>query len=177
MAFQGAFWKFMSKLAASVGLMALVACGAVAQGDGGAKPSAKLAGFLGAEFVDVVTTADRVEPFLLKPSLVPGNAAGPNTVAGYDWKARGADLAPTDVAAFKALLLDEASYDFEAAKKCVMVPEYVFRFHAAGKSVDVLVAFGCTMWAFGSGDRQKVEDFDPVAGSLGAIVETVFKLD
>ncbi len=177
MAFQGTFWKFASTLVGMVGLMALVACGAVAQGGSGIQPSAKLAGFLGSDIIDVVSTADRVEPFLLKPSLMPSGATGPNAVAGYDWKVRGADLAPAQVAAFKALVLNETSYDFEIAKKCVMVPEYVFRFHAAGKSTDVLVAFGCTMWAFGSGDGQKVEDFDPVADNLRAIVETVFKLD
>ncbi|MBT3361230.1 MAG: hypothetical protein HN403_16535 [Rhodospirillales bacterium] len=167
MIFRGAFLKFSSKLAGLVGLMALVACGAVAQD--------RLTGFLGADVIEIISTADRVEPFLLKPSLMPTGATGPGAVAGYEWKARGADLAPAQMAAFKGLVLDEASYDFEAAKKCVMVPEYVFRFHAGEKSADVLVAFGCTMWAFGS--NEKVEDFDPVTANLRAIVETVFKLD
>ena len=167
MKFRGAFWKFSSKLAGLVGVMTLVACGAVAQD--------RLGGFLGADVIHVVSTAERVEPFLLKPSLMPPGATGPGAIAGYEWKARGADLAPAQMAAFKALVLDEASYDFETAKKCVMVPEYVFRFHAGTKSADVLVAFGCKMWAFGSNDN--VEDFDPVAANLSAIVETVFKLD
>ncbi|MBC8158571.1 MAG: hypothetical protein H8E94_04485 [Alphaproteobacteria bacterium] len=169
MIFRGAFWKYSSRLAGLAAFMALMACGAVAQD--------RLSGFLGTDIIEVITTAERVEPFLLKPSLMPSGATGPGAVSGYEWKARGADLAPAQMSAFKSLVLDEASYDFETAKKCVMVPEYVFRFHAGAKSADVLVAFGCTMWAFGEADGDKVEDFDPVAANLRAIVETVFKLD
>lgn len=165
-------------MAAVIAAGLLVACGAVAQNDG-PKPSGQVAAFLGDDLVAVIATADRVEPFLLRPMLAPNpiDIDVPGTVAGYEWKARGADLAPADVARFKSILLDSASYEFETVKKCPMVPEYVFRFHAGPRTADVLVAFGCSMWAFPKDGDIKVEDFDPAADRLRKIVETVFKLD
>ncbi len=169
---------FIGKLAVLVGAALLVACGAVAQA-GDPQASGKVTAFLGEDLVSIIAAADRVEPYLLKPSLAPTTVFldAPGVISGYNWKARGADLAPADVARFKALLLDSASYDFETAKKCPMVPEYAFRFHAGERSTNVLVSFGCTMWAFPKGEDIRVEDFDPVADQLKKIVETVFKLD
>lgn len=178
MAQSGPTRTLVAKLAALVGAGLLVACGAVAQSMDMKQPGTA-AEFLGEERVSIIASADRVEPFLLRPTLapMPSGIDVPGTVAGYAWKARGADLAAAEVARFKALLLDTASYEFETAKKCPLVPEYAFRFHAGTRKTDVIVAFGCPLWAFPDADGIRVEDFDPVVEQLKEIVETVFKLD
>jgi hypothetical protein len=169
--------KLFAKLTAAIGLSALVACGAVADGDDGKELDARVAAFLGADLISILADADRIETFLLQPSLAPENGTGPDFVAGYRWKARGADLAPAQIAAFRALLFDAGSYDFDVVKKCPMVPEYIFRVHAGGRSADVQLSFGCTMWAVADSGDWKVEDFDAATEALRAVVETVFKLD
>ena len=168
---------FVAKLTALAGAGLLIAVAAAQAMD--MKMPETAAEFLGPERVAIIASADRVEPFLLKATLapMPADMDVPGVVAGYAWKARGADFAPADVARFKALLLDSASYEFETVKKCPLVPEYAFRFHAGARKVDVLVAFECALWAFPDADGIRVEDFDPVADQLKAIVETVFKLD
>lgn len=166
-----------AKAAIAFAVLSMAACGAVAQGDGGSASSAKVTAFLGRDAVALIAAADRVEPFLLKPALAPDAKAGPGSIAGYAWKARGADLAPTAVAEIKRLVIDDASYDFDVAKKCAMVPEYALRVHAGSRHLDVLVSFACSMWAFDKDGEARVEDFDPVAGRLKAVVETVFRMD
>lgn len=105
------------------------------------------------------------------------DAGNPGTVSGYVWKARGADLAPAVVADLKKMMLDGTSYDFDMAKKCVMVPEFALRLHAGLRHLDVLISFSCNTWTFQVGRDGRLEDFDPVAGRMKAIVETVFRMD
>ncbi len=144
----------------------------------GPSPSPRIAAFLGGPTADVIGTADRVESYMLKPTLeADPNATGPGAIAGYYWKARGAALDPGAIDEFRRLILDEKSYDFVNTKKCPMVPEFAFRFVKGGDFVDILVSFQCTMWQFEHGPAKKREDFDPAADRLKAVVETVFKLD
>ena len=171
------FATLTAKATVALALLAVAACGAGAEGGGGTAPSAKVTAFLGQDAVALVKAADRVEPFLLRTALAPDAKAGPDAIAGYAWKARGADLAPAAGAELKRLILDDASYDFDVAKKCVMVPEYALRLHAGPRHLDVLVSFACAMWAFDKDGDSRVEDFDPVVGRLRAVVETVFRMD
>ncbi|MCG8511339.1 MAG: hypothetical protein MI741_19145 [Rhodospirillales bacterium] len=166
--------KLLFKLMAAMGLSVLVACGAVADGE---PMDPRVVSYLGDDLISIVKDADRVETFQLRASLYPEGGDGPDFVAGYRWKARGADLAQEEIDVFRAVLFSAASYDFETAKKCPMVPEYVLRFHAGAASADIQLSFSCAMWAVKRGDDWMVEDFDAVTGGVKAIVETVFKLD
>lgn len=178
MTIRNVFTTLAAKAVVALALLSVAACGAGAQGNGGgAGPSARVAAFLGQDAVALIAAADRVEPFLLKAALAPDAKAGPGILAGYAWKARGADLAPGAVAEVKRLLLDDASYDFDVAKKCVMVPDYALRLHAGARHLDILVSFACSQWAIAGKGDSRVEDFDPVAGRLKAVVETVFRMD
>jgi hypothetical protein len=143
---------------------------------GGFRVTESVESFLGPEAAGIIAEADRIEPFMLKASLVPGSHTGPDAIGGYRWMARGADLATEEVIAFKQLLLDEQSYDFDIVKKCVMVPEYAFRFSRGDRRTVVLVSLDCLMWGIRDGREVRVEDFDPVERRLKAIIETVFKI-
>jgi hypothetical protein len=143
-------------------------------GDAASAPPAVVA-FLGRETADIVAATYRIEPFELFPALSADAGGGPDAIAGYRWKTRGAPLGPAEVEAFKGLVLAAESYVFDVAKKCAFVPDHAFRFLGGGGSVVVLVSFRCDMWAFRHGDRQVVEDFDPVRDRLKAIVGTVFR--
>jgi len=164
-----------ARAAVVLALASVAACGAVAQG--GPAPAERLGAFLGADALAALRGAERIEPYLLRAALAPEAKAGPDLIAGYRWKARGADLPADAVAEFKAIALNPASYDFDVTKKCVMVPEYALRVHAGNRVLDVLISFKCAMWAFDVAGEQRVEDFDAVAGRLKAVVETVFRMD
>lgn len=138
-------------------------------------PSPRVAEFLGPDVVAILSAPDRVEPFLLEPALS-ADAKGPGTIAGYAWKARGAAFEVADLRAFQNLALDAASYDFEIAKKCPMVPEYAIRFMKGEAAVDVLLSFQCTMWEYVYKDARKREDFDPARDPLRKIVGTIFRM-
>ena len=176
--------RFSARKSMSMGLLGLAAlmlAGGCASGGGetaaGVAVSPRVAEFLSDAAVRVLSAPEAVESYRLEPALVAQPAAAPGTVAGYRWKARGAPRAPAELAAFLPLVLDDTSYDFGIAKKCVMVPEYAFRFRRGEESVVVLVAFNCALWKFVTGDSAKVEDFDPVRDRLKAIVATVFDVD
>ena len=175
-------WRIIGVLLVLMSLTLNAGCLAGGSGGkglfGGVSPA--LGKFLGERTVHVLSAPDAIETFQLRASLAPPPVPavdGPDTVAGYLWKARGAPLAPAQIAEFRAIALDEKSYVFDTAKKCMLVPEYALRVHRGAESVVVLIAFGCTMWRFVGGGEDRQEDFDPVNDRLVAIVETVFKLD
>ena len=143
-------------------------------------PSPVVGKFLGEGVVHVLAAPDAVETFRVQPSLSPPpvpTVDGPDTVAGYRWVARGAPLAATEVAEFSKLALNEKSYVFDVAKKCMLVPEYALRVRRGEDSVVVLLSFSCAMWKFVHAGEGRLEDFDPIAKRLEAVVGTVFKVD
>jgi hypothetical protein len=126
----------------------------------------------------VVLNADKVEASLL---VVPDGPSGkPGELDYWSWPRKGAPVALDAAAAqrVKDLLLDEASYYRGPPKKCLPMPGVQLRFERGTSAVSVLLCLECRILAVrGPDGHVGMDDFDPAAPALLAIVQKLFPGD
>jgi hypothetical protein len=126
----------------------------------------------------IVQTPDRVEAFLLdRPEPKPGGTADWNY---WNWKPS-TGAVTVDAATTKQLgelLLDEKNYYRGSPKACIPTPGVKMTFTRGSTAVTVLLCFECRMlMTRGGGAGDGIDDFDPMAPALVAIVRKLFPKD
>ena len=127
--------------------------------------------FLGRNFIGVIQGADRVESFHLA-----GRGAGKNAVQDFAVTGKGRDLSAGQIARLRGLILDAHSYMFGTSKRCPFLADAGFVVHRGDDRASVALATHCNLWSFapaGDGARPAIEDFDPAAPALKALVAEV----
>jgi hypothetical protein len=123
-------------------------------------PDKKVADFLGADVVDILKTATKVEVFRIQ-GVAKGND---ESIGGYRVIGAGKDQDKDFVAAIRALAFDEKTYSFESAKLCIFDPGVAFKLVSGEKSCVLLLCFHCSELEFKlspKGDKATPhEDFD-----------------
>jgi len=130
----------------------------------------------GADNVDLVASAERVEAFRLRR---PGRD---ELEKPYNqWPVIGAAVrVPSDVASrFSRGLTSESTYPrFDAPKRCDPVPGFLLRFFADGRSIDVCFCFECgILFTYRGPDPLWYANFDESAPALAALFLKVFPAD
>lgn len=143
---------------------------------------------LGADRIDVIRAATRVESHRLKAWRPPGQT-GDTQWSGNLWTAeiipdrvlaRGPDLDAGQVAELTGLLLDPETYLWDVAKACAPTAGVGLRFVSEKGAVDVALCFECDMLAAttpGAGANDRWEDFDPIRPQLVRLVKALFPND
>ena len=132
--------------------------------------SGKVAGFLGEDILGILNTPDRIESY----SIQIHKSDGESTIAGYPIITRGRNLSEKQVEELRDLLLAEETYDFEAVKKCLFLPEYALQAIKGDLRVKILVCFSCEELAFVYGGKELLEDFDGATPRLKIIIDELF---
>jgi hypothetical protein len=125
------------------------------------EPGKKVADFLGADVVDILKTATKVEVFRIQYEAKEGD----NAIGGYKVIGAGKDQDKDFVAAIRTLAFDEKTYKFESAKLCEFDPGVAFKIISGEKSCVLLLCFTCKEleFQFAPKDGKAVhahEDFD-----------------
>lgn len=155
-------------------LCAALLAGAAAWSEGAAAApvDAAVADFLGADMLDVISAADRVESFQLEAK---GGMVMP-AVQGYAVVEKGPDLTLDQVERLRQIIFAETSYLFDRSKRCPFLADTGFVFHAGQRQASVVLSQSCKLWSFAVGaDRGKMEDYDPAEAELKSLVGELFE--
>ena len=131
----------------------------------------KVIEFLGSKFIAVIERADKAESFHLA-----GRGAGKDSVQDFAVTGKGRDLSAEQIARLRGLILDSHSYMFGTSKRCPFLADAGFVLHRGEDRASVALATHCNLWSFapaGDGTRPAIEDFDPAAPALKALVAEV----
>jgi hypothetical protein len=153
-------------------VLLVAACG------GGGVTSRVAALYGGPEGWSAIETPEKVTAFrIIRPGVLQ-HVRAPETLAGFEVIQGPLDVDPAVAAELRAILADDAIYDWERAKKCVFDPGVAFRFAKGGSDLDVLLCFHCDEFAAYRGDKRVGgEDFDVARPRLLALVQRVFPGD
>jgi hypothetical protein len=144
-----------------------------------AAPTEAVKRFLGEETLATLRGATRMEAFRVSPE---GKDAADDRerMGGYPILGRGrVKVAPK---ALTAVLLDEKTYDFGSAKRCLFSPGVGYRVWKGKRAVDVLLCFSCNELrvvgpAADGSVREATEDFDRVRERLVKLAKRSFPED
>ena len=151
--------------------LALAACGSGVS-------SRVAALFGGAEGWAAIETPEKVTAYRIVRPGVLQHVRAPDMLAGFEVIAGPVDVEPDVAAELRAILADDAIYDWERAKGCDFEPGVAFRFAKGGSDLDVLLCFHCDEFAAYRGEKRLGgEDFDVARPRLVALVKRVFPGD
>lgn len=136
--------------------------------------STQVRNFLGPNAVRVLEKAERVESFRVSSDdKIEGDA--PDRIGGY--KVTGTGKGKVKPKELTSILLDEKTYEFETAKRCVFKPGVAFRFWLAKESIDVLLCFSCDELEVIAAGHRATEDFDRARPRLVKLAKKAFPSD
>ena len=142
-------------------------------------PTAKT--FLGDRAVAILDAAKGVEVYRIESMDSPAHAG--ESIEGYPVLSRGKDQDHAFASKLRAILLDDATYWFEAAKGCIFSPGVVFRLKASGETLDVILCYQCDELEIlvsdsqGKAIRKTGEDFDRARPALVRLAKVAFPGD
>jgi hypothetical protein len=82
-------------------------------------------------------------------------------------------LTPEQVSLLKGYFLSDSSYQFERRKKCIFVPDYLFKFQTKNKESLVLVSYSCPQVKFLLNQHAVIIDHDPVAAKMEGLTKNI----
>lgn len=85
------------------------------------------------------------------------------------------ELNAEQVNKLQKLLFRSEGYHFDRTKKCLFIPDVVFRFET-GDEVDAVIAMGCRQIKFISEEKAIILDFDPMAADFSALCQEMLAL-
>lgn len=133
---------------------------------------AAVANFLGADMLDIIATADRVESFQLEAKTDVTEPA----VQGYAVSAPGPELTVGQIERFRTLIFAESSYVFDKSKRCPFLADAGFVFHAGERQASVVLSQSCMLWSFArAAERGKIEDYDPIEADIKTLLAELFE--
>jgi hypothetical protein len=103
------------------------------------EPNKKVGDFLGADIVEILNNATKVEVFRVQREAKPGDEA----IGGYKITGKGKEQGKDFVAGIRAIAFDEKTYNFESAKLCEFDPGVAYKFISGEKSCVLLLCFVC----------------------------------
>ena len=156
---------------ALLGVAVAAALAAPAGSAGAASLDAAVANFLGADIVDIIAAADRVESFQLEAKTDVIEPA----VQGYAVLEKGPNLSVGQVEKIRALIFAEASYLLDTSKRCPFLADAGLVFHAGERQASVVLSQSCKLWGFTrAAERPKIEDYDPVEAEIKNFIAELF---
>lgn len=95
---------------------------------------------------------------------------------GYAVLARGSDLDARQRKALRAILLSQESYRFDFSKRSRVRPGYGLRLIQGENSLDILIDFNSSQWAFYLQDSPAIEDIsrDQALSPLQSLITSCF---
>ncbi len=140
--------------------------------EGGDK-KAELNKFFG-EMKPLLAEAQKVEAYLIGPELADASVPEESKLAGYPVLKEPVVLTESQVKVFQALLLDEKSYFWGPAQKCLLYPHAALRFLKGEAEIVVLLSTKCKLWSFAYQGKLKTKDYSPVGKTVGEFLTTLF---
>lgn len=134
---------------------------------------AELGKFLG-DMKPILAEAQKVEVYLVGPELADASVPEKSKLAGY--LVLKAPVIPTEaqVKTVQALLLDEKSYFWGPAQKCLLHPDAALRFIKGETEVSILLSTECQLWSFAYQGKLKTKDYSPVGKTVGEFLTALF---
>ncbi|MDX2016878.1 MAG: hypothetical protein SFY95_04460 [Planctomycetota bacterium] len=88
----------------------------------------------------------------------------------------GKNLSPATLAGLREAILSDASYVWDDAKPCVFTDDVRITLLDERRNpiAQIVLCFSCNEWSISVGERQLLEDFDPVAGLLNQVAAEAF---
>lgn len=133
---------------------------------------APLEAFLGA-MKPILATPSKVEGYVVEPEIAP-EVPEESKIGGFPVKQGPITLTAEQIKNIQALVLDEKSYFWGPAKKCLLQPKEVLRFIQGNEEVSVLFSTYCSMWSFVYQGRLKNQDYARVEKDMGELLTSVF---
>jgi len=130
--------------------------------------------FLGAEVIQILSKPDDVESFLVGPELAESTIPERSQLGGFPILKVGSTLKKEQLETFQSLVLDEKSYLWKSAKRCLFRPEIGLRFIKGEDVVEILLSNWCSLWSFVHQGKQKIEDYDPISAKLEDFCTSLF---
>ncbi len=135
---------------------------------------AKLLG--GEKGVKVITTADKVEAYRIKPEYGAGDDV--KKIAGFPLISGPHKVDAGHARVLRRVLFNSKTYMFDVAKACEFEPGIVIRFSGKSGMIDVVFCFSCEeLKTELDGKRVGYEDFDRARGILVPVMKQIFPKD
>ncbi len=133
---------------------------------------APLEAFLGA-MKPILATPSKVEGYVVESEIAP-EVPAESKIGGFPVKQGPIALTAEQIKQFQALVLDEKSYFWGPAKKCLLQPKEVLRFIKGNEEVSVLFSTYCSMWSFVYQGRLKNQDYAQVEKGMSDFLTSAF---
>jgi hypothetical protein len=139
-------------------------------------PKTALEEFLG-PMLPILAGAEKVEGYIVAPDLADASVPEKSKLAGYAVLKGPVIPTETQVKTVQALLLDEKSYFWGLAKKCLLHPDAALRFLKGSEEVVILLSTECTMWTFAYQGKLNTQDYANKKKEVGDLLTSLFPQD
>jgi len=87
------------------------------------------------------------------------------------------NLKPEQVKAIQTLVLNENSYFWGPAKKCLLAPSAALRFIKGNQEVSILFSDYCDLWSFAYQNKLGTKDYAPAADQVKRLLTELFPVE